>query len=238
MNPEIVIGLLLLLSSFSFITTSVLLLKLTKTRAQLRRHTLTPDQELQLEDSEARAEMIIHKAMKRADKLIVKAELASLAFVAHQKIEIRKIEAEHRENIGKLLTEMSYKLETGTAEAEKTYREYLQTLEKSLTADLANKQGYLDQQVEVFFGETQKLLAGFVQSLQQQTQVQVDKEIGNARAMIDSYRQKRLEIVDENIVAILEKTLNITLAKKLTLAEQTELVYEALEEAKKGSLFV
>ncbi len=47
-----------------------------------------------------------------------------------------------------------------------------------------------------------------------------------------------MEIIDENVVAILEKTLNIALGKKLTFTEQTELIYEALEQAKKENIFV
>lgn len=218
-------------------STAILLTRLTKTKAELRRHTLTPSQELQVEEAEKRAEVIIHKALKRADRLVIQAELQSLAFVSKQKLEIRKIEAEHRENITKLLSEMGYKLATGTEEAKKTYREYLESLEKNLGEDLAKKQTLLDNRIDSFFDETQKLLTDFVRELQERTQLQVDREIGNARQMIDGYRQKRLEIVDENIVAILEKTLNITLAKKLTLTEQTELVYEALEDAKKENLF-
>ena len=46
-----------------------------------------------------------------------------------------------------------------------------------------------------------------------------------------------MEVLDENIVAVLEKTLNVVVGKKLTLGDQTELVYEALEQAKKENIF-
>lgn len=226
------------LNGLSFLIIIGLVLQLFRTRRQLHRHVLTPGQELQIEDTQRRADTIIHKAIKRAQQLLVKSELEGLNFLAHQKIESRKIEAEHRENVSRLLEEMSYKLTTGTEEAEKTYRKYLEDLEQHLSADLTRKQTLLDTKIDGFFNETQVLLTNFVTELQKQTQVAVDKEIGNARKIIEEYRHQRLEIVDENIVGILEKTLNITLGKKLTMAEQTELVYEALEEAKKGSLFV
>ncbi|MEK7611422.1 MAG: hypothetical protein AAB486_03580 [Patescibacteria group bacterium] len=221
-----------------FLVIIALSIKLLKTRRQLRRHTLTPNQELQVEESHRRADQIIHKAIKRAQQLLVKSELEGLNFLAQQKIESRKIEAEHRRNISSLLEEMSYKLTTGTEEAEKTYKKFLADLEEHLAADLSRKQTVLDGKIDTFFNETTVLLNSFVTELQKQTQVQIDKEIGNARNIIGEYRRQRLEIVDENVVSILEKTLNITLGKKLTLAEQTELVYEALEEAKKGNLFV
>lgn len=226
------------LNGLFFLIIIGLSIQLLKTRRQLRQHTLTPNQELQVEESQKRADQIIHKAIKRAQQLLVKSELEGINFLARQKIESRKIEAEHRQNISHLLEEMSYKLTTGTAEAESTYRKYLVDLEQHLAADLSRKQEALDGKIDGFFNQTAGLLTTFVTDLQKQTQVQVDKEIGNAKSIIDNYRQQRLEIVDENVVSILEKTLNITLGKKLTLAEQTELVYEALEEAKKGNLFL
>ena len=42
-----------------------------------------------------------------------------------------------------------------------------------------------------------------------------------------------IKIVDENIIEILEKTLRIALGKKMSLADQSALIYKALEEAKK-----
>jgi len=81
------------------------------------------------------------------------------------------------------------------------------------------------------------MLGKFLKELETRTQTQVEQEIGSAKKLIEEYKQQRLEVVDENLIAILEKTLNITLGKKLTLSDQTQLIYEALEEAKKENFF-
>ena len=47
----------------------------------------------------------------------------------------------------------------------------------------------------------------------------------NARQLIETYKSSRLKLVDENIVAMLERTLSLVLVKKLSLKEQTDLVY-------------
>ena len=47
-----------------------------------------------------------------------------------------------------------------------------------------------------------------------------------------------MNIIDENIVAMLEKTLSLVLAKNLNLRDQMELVYESLERAKTDSFLV
>ena len=41
-----------------------------------------------------------------------------------------------------------------------------------------------------------------------------------------------MTLLNNNIVAMLEKTLSLVISKKLTLKDQVDLVYEALEEAK------
>jgi hypothetical protein len=41
-----------------------------------------------------------------------------------------------------------------------------------------------------------------------------------------------MNVIDENIMAMLEKTLSLVLAKNLDLKDQMDLVYESLEKAK------
>lgn len=188
-------------------------------------------------EAEHKSNTIIHRAVKNAHKLLVKAELEGIAFIAKQKLENRKVEADHQSQLRVLLREIKEKLDLRTLEAEKSYTHYLKSMEANLATDLEQKQKTLEHKIDGFFNRAQNLLDSFVQQLQGQTQTQLDKEIQSAKKIIEDYRQQRIDVIDENIVAILEKTLNITLGKKLTLGEQTQLVYEALEEAKKENFF-
>ena len=46
------------------------------------------------------------------------------------------------------------------------------------------------------------------------------------------YKNHRMEIINKYIIDILERTLEETLGKKLTLNEHSDLIFQALEQAK------
>jgi hypothetical protein len=60
----------------------------------------------------------------------------------------------------------------------------------------------------------------------------VDLELRSARQLIDTYKVQQMNVIDENIMAMLEKTLSLVLAKNLDLKDQMDFVYESLEKAK------
>jgi|GEM_PF-4694035 hypothetical protein len=135
------------------------------------------------------------------------------------------------------MDDMREKLRAKISQTEDLYANFLKSLEDNMVLDFNKKQQALDGKVDEFFGKAQEMLGKFLKELETRTQTQVEQEIGSAKKLIEEYKQQRLEVVDENLIAILEKTLNITLGKKLTLSDQTQLIYEALEEAKKENFF-
>lgn len=206
-----------------------------KNKKSNSRH-LTEDLSLILE-AEKRSNEILQTASQEAQKLLVDAELEGLSFIAKQKIEGRRVAQQHQERMADLIQAVNDRIKDQADQANLAYNRFIKDLEEKMTQDLNLKQASMDKRLDDFFGKAESLLESFVNDLQRRTQTQVDQEIGNAKKIIEEYQRKRLEVIDENIVAIIEKTLNITLGKKLTLADQTELVYEALEEAKKENFF-
>lgn len=205
---------------------------------QHRRHRQFSEEEVRIVEAESKSSSILHQAIKQGQKMIVRAELEGISLIAKLKIRISKLEEEQHQQMKIIMEEMRDRTEKESAVAGKTYEAYLKTLQSRLEEDLSQKQEVMKAKVDQMFSETQNLLNNFISNLQKQTEVQISQEIGQARHLIDEYRRKRLEIVDENIVAILERTLSVTLGKKLSLTDQTQLVYEALEEAKKENIFV
>ncbi len=63
-------------------------------------------------------------------------------------------------------------------------------------------------------------------------------EFASISTDVEKYRRARLELVDERILVIIEKTAQIALQKELSIQQQSELVYRALEEAKQTGIFV
>lgn len=88
------------------------------------------------------------------------------------------------------------------------------------------------------FEKFEENLSNYLTQTQSQSTKAIELELKAARSLIDSYKSGQLRVIDENIVAILEKTLSIILAKKLSLADQMDLVYKALEKAKAEKFFV
>ena len=58
-----------------------------------------------------------------------------------------------------------------------------------------------------------------------------------ARQEIVEYRLHRQKVLDEKIVDILTEVLQKTIDKKLSLADQSDFIYKALEEAKNSHAF-
>lgn len=103
--------------------------------------------------------------------------------------------------------------------------------------DLLNKSadsiaGNMNQRMNVLFESFENKLTEMLDNTQKKSVQAIELELKAARNLIDTYKAQQLSIVDENIISMLEKTLALVLAKKLTLKDQLELVYEALEKAK------
>ena len=71
----------------------------------------------------------------------------------------------------------------------------------------------------------------------EQIRSNVEKEFISVKKVIETYRQERYALVDNQILSLLENTANIALGKELTLQDHTDLIYKALEEAKSKDTF-
>lgn len=88
------------------------------------------------------------------------------------------------------------------------------------------------ERTNTFFEKFEENLSTYLTSTQQQSVKAIELELQSARNLIDTYKTTQLNLVDENIIAMLERSLSLVLIKKLSLQDQMELVYESLEKAK------
>ncbi len=63
-------------------------------------------------------------------------------------------------------------------------------------------------------------------------------EFSHIATELAQYRNARMRMVDERIIALIEETAEIVLQKKLSMQDQSELVYRSLEEAKARGIFI
>lgn len=138
----------------------------------------------------------------------------------------------------KFIKHLTEVLDNKTDASMKEFGLYLQSLkQESEKAQAANWEGARTRINELFENFEQKM-ADFLLQSEQKMMLSVDLELKSARQLIDTYKVQQMNIIDENIVATLEKTLSLVLAKNLSLKDQMELVYESLEKAKTESFLV
>lgn len=89
-----------------------------------------------------------------------------------------------------------------------------------------------ESRINAIFDRLEERLSDFLVKTEQQTISSIELELKAARNLIDSYKNQQLKLIDENIIAMMEQTLNLVLSKKLSLKDQLDLIYEALEKAK------
>lgn len=75
-------------------------------------------------------------------------------------------------------------------------------------------------------------------NLDRALQENLEKEFASISTDVEKYRQGRMQLVDERILVLIEQTAVIALNKELSMAEHSDLVYRALEEAKEQGVFV
>lgn len=138
----------------------------------------------------------------------------------------------------KFISHLTQVLDNKTDASMKEFAAYLQGLkDDSQKAQAANWEG-ARQRVNELFENFEQKMADFLLQSEQKMMLSVDLELKSARQLIDTYKVQQMNIVDENIVAMLEKTLSLVLAKNLNLKDQMDLVYDSLEKAKTESFLV
>ena len=89
-----------------------------------------------------------------------------------------------------------------------------------------------EKRINELFERLEQKLSDFLIQTEQKTTSSIELELKATRALIETYKNEHLRVIDENIIAMMEQTLSIVLAKKLSLKDQLDLIYEALEKAK------
>lgn len=151
---------------------------------------------------------------------------------------VEKTIQEKEEEFARFLTHLSSVMDNKTEASVKNFAAFLEQLkQESQKAQATNWEG-AQQRVNALFESFETKLADFLLQTEQKMMLSVDLELKSARSLIDTYKVQQMNIIDENIVAMLEKTLSLVLAKNLSLKDQMDLVYDSLERAKTESFLV
>lgn len=169
------------------------------------------------DSAETKSYQILSQAIKKAQDLMSSSELEAIKLTADSRFYKEKLEQ---------------KFDAELQSAQTEYSKYLSYLKEQTDKSRNESLDAIREQVSSMFSGFQEKLTQFLDETQKNSAQSIDLELKATRQLIETYKSNQLKIIDENVIAMLERTLSLVLIKKLTLKDQLDLVYESLEQAK------
>ncbi len=171
---------------------------------------------------------ISQETRQKSMQLLTAAESAESQVLAGGKFATQKLAEEFKTKLENLLAQSSESIIDSQSQLVK----FMEDLKlKAAQSDQAQTNSR-EQKTNELFEKLETRLSDFLIQTEQKTISSIELELKATRQLIETYKNAQLKLIDENIIAMMEQTLNIVLGRKLSLKDQLELVYEALERAK------
>lgn len=182
-------------------------------------------------------EDIIKRAHEEAAALLEKATETSKQLVSQTRTTNERLTS----GFDKVLQQVAEKqIEALNREAEILKKDYLSkinqmqaNIDQNANSLIQTTETNLDKQLETF---TQNLMAHATKSEQMMTQ-KTQEMLQNLDAELQQYKKARMEKVDTEIMALIQKTYKDILEKTIPPEIHRDLILEALEKSKKEGLF-
>ena len=165
---------------------------------------------------------------QKTAELLKASESIQSQVLADSKFINDKIDSEFKNQIDVVLQ----KSETQITQAQQKLIDFLADLQKRAGEFEESSQAYREARINALFDKLETRLSDFLIETEQKTTSSIELELRSTRELIENYKAQQLKLIDENILAMMEQTLNIVLGKKLSLKDQLDLIYEAFEKAK------
>lgn len=185
-----------------------------------------------LEELKQKNASVLHDAIAKSQAIISEAQSESLKVVADTNLKSRELEEKLALQLDefKRTTQQTFSQETQKAIDELT--RYLSDLRAQSHEAQTLVENTTKQKVNEFIESFEQNLSDFLVQTQQKSLSAIELELTSARNLIATYKEQQIKIINENILAILERTLSLVLIKKLTLKDHMDEIYDALEKAK------
>lgn len=165
---------------------------------------------------------ILHDSIKKSQAILAESELEGIKMAAETKLDTQKLEAQYQ----KKLEETQNQLVQYMAGLQERSKEFEEASQKTI-----------QDRINQIFANLEERMGQFLIAAESKTTSSIELELKSARQLIETYKSQQLKLIDENVLAMMEQTLNLVLGKKLSLKDQLDLIYEALEQAK-GEKFI
>ncbi|MDO8429724.1 MAG: hypothetical protein Q7S88_03780 [Candidatus Daviesbacteria bacterium] len=175
---------------------------------------------------------LLHDAIKKSQEIISSAELEGIKLTAGSKFQNKNMEEKYAEILKQTGEDLQKQLTGQAIRAEEDFVGFLSELQTRGQQSQNLIDETIKEKVDALFVRLNTSLDTLVGQTVSKSLEAIQHELEISRQATESYKQQQLTIIDENVIDLLEKTLSLVLVKKLTLRDQLDLVYEALEKAK------
>lgn len=203
----------------------------------LIRHGDEPHRDVLLEQGKLKTNSLLHRAVQQANKILVTAQLKGIHLISKQKMTGSELTREFQTHLAAVEKALSDQLIRNTEHAEQTYEGFIKGAEKAIKEHVKANEKMLSDKSNEMVSQTSEMLGVFTKELEQKVKADIEQKMNEATNEIEQYKLTRIRVIDERIVDVLEEVLEVVLEKKLTLADQSDLVYKALEQAKREHAF-
>jgi hypothetical protein len=195
-----------------------------------------PDEEA-LKRFRSKGEELLRDTIKKANTILATAEKKGVDILAKEESLGVELSEEYAKHLTAVESSIKEQFERSADNAEKSYNDFIVQVGHVVNEHIDQNEKLLAQKAQTMIDDARQVLDKVSADAREKVKAEVDKELDGARAEINDYKLRRMKIIDERIIQMLEDIIKVTLEKKLTLEEQSELVYRALEEAKKENAF-
>lgn len=231
-SEDAVIGL------FAFLLLLVIILLIVLIVNNRKIHNLTyPVYDYIVKGAHKKAREITYDAMKDSRKMVAQAELEGVKIVAKEKLDSRKVGKEYEAKLEELTVHTEQVLARYNERVEASLKRLSDALEKRIAAGILKNENFLQEETKKLSTQLSNTFTTLEVSAKEQIRGSVEKEFISVKKIIETYRQERYALIDNQLLSLLENTAAIALGKNLTLQDHTDLIYRALEEAKGKDVF-
>lgn len=181
-----------------------------------------------LEESQRKGYEIINQAMKKADAIVSESDLTAIKSTSKLDADLKSLGEKEKQ----ALSSTANREQQAIIQATEDFKSYLDYLSKQSDNAVSSSELALRERINDVIEKFEQNLSQFLTQTQDESSKAITLEMQSARQLIQTYKTEQFNLIDENIVATLERTLNLVLAKKLSLKDHIDLVFESLEKAK------
>jgi len=184
-----------------------------------------------------KAAVIIHNAQVEAKRILAEAELAGIRAVANKKVNTAELEKTYENDLTTLSVQTLEELKRASTEINRRYDQFVTESENIIAHHISQNQQRLDQHIIQAISSNESAFQAFLATQQKKIEQAFTNQISQVESLVSAYQNKRLKLVDAQVVELISQTTKITLRRTLDLKQHTEIILEALEEAKSAGFF-